>query len=300
MNNANDVNVTPLGSPKRRRFTKQFALPLLIIVFSLVIGSLNFRWRTELRSVHEYILSATEGYDDEASDIIRNSYERTYAHILPCDADAPSGKACMNKTLQYFNPSTNDDDDDNSDSIPSIPWWFQTLLRDITQNIGAYGSWHQFSTTTPSLNFCTIAKVGTTEWRNVFCQLNAQDCAPNPLQKCGKTKCAWQTKQAMPEDAPWAVFLRDPLERLLSGFLDKCYTPLTRKMEHHCEPNVIFNPEPNLKDVRGKVYPSLTDHVMDKDKQMFAAYVDVLPLKVSIVALHSMLPKSVNVGFHWY
>lgn len=306
-----DNNDTPSSGPTRRRrpFTKVLALPLLIILLSAFIGGLNFRWRTELRSIHEFILTTNNEYyehdeEDEADDIIRKSYEKTYAHILPCDTDAPSGRICMNKTVQYFNPSNSNDiitDSSSSDAnimhnIPSIPWWFQTLLRDITQN-GAYGSWHEFSTTTPPLQFCSIEKVGTTEWRRVFCKINADECAPNPLQKCGKKKCAWQTKKEMPEDAPWAVFLRDPLERLLSGYLDKCYSNVTRKMEHHCEPNVIFNPKPNLMDRRGKEYPSLVDHLLDKDKQMFAAYVDVLPLKVCVFRRYGTISDMLSIRF---
>ena len=37
-----------------------------------------------------------------------------------------------------------------------------------------------------------------------------------------------------------AVFLRDPLERFLSAFVDKCIGSDRRLGEHHCEPNVIF------------------------------------------------------------
>lgn len=164
-----------------------------------------------------------EQEDDEATTILRRSYEQSYAHILPCDDDNPSWidgdgtskstKACMQKTLDYFlnNP--------NNETIPSIPWWFQTLLRDIQRN-GAFGYWHHFYTTEPALNFCTIGKVATTEWRKVFCKLNAEDCVANP-EACGKRNCAWRTLKEMPEGAsPWAVFLRDPLERLLSGKYD--------------------------------------------------------------------------------
>jgi len=34
---------------------------------------------------------------------------------------------------------------------------------------------------------------------------------------------------------------------------------------------------------KGKPYPDLLHHLEDKDKQMFGAYVDVLPLKVSAI-----------------
>ena len=88
----------------------------------------------------------------------------------------------------------------------------------------------------------------------------------------------------MPEAAPWAVFLRDPLERLLSGFLNKCYTAWSRKAENNCEPNIAFNAQPDMTDEKGGKYPSLMEHLEGKDKHMFAAYVDVLPLKVRSLA----------------
>jgi len=219
-------------------------------------------------------------YEDEANSIIRRSYEKSYAHIIPCDDDFPatttnpsSGKACMKKTLDYFNTPN----PDGNSTIPSIPWWFQTLLRDIQTN-GAYGSWHHFYTTMPPLNFCTIGKVGTTEWRKIFCRLNDDDCIADP-KACGKKQCVWRTTKQMPEGAPWAVFLRDPLERLLSGFLNKCHTPLQRRRENHCEPNFVFNPLTETTDGKNIQAPSLIEHLDDKDKQFFAAYVDVLPLK---------------------
>ena len=152
--------------------------------------------------------------DDKADAIIQRSYAKSYAHILPCDKDRPSRKSCIQKTVDYFNtPNAGG----NYTHVPSIPWWFQTLLRDLPTS-GAYGFWHHFSTTEPTFNFCTIGKVATTEWRRVFCKLNADDCkVPG---SCGKRGCSWRTKKEMPENAPWAVFLRDPLERLLSG--EKC------------------------------------------------------------------------------
>mmetsp|Transcript_1660 Transcript_1660/g.3676 ORF Transcript_1660/g.3676 Transcript_1660/m.3676 type:complete len:421 (-) Transcript_1660:445-1707(-) len=234
-------------------------------------------------------------FEDEANTIIRKSYEETYAHILPCEDDIrpSSGKACMQKTIDYFNTPTITKDLHNTannsstytiSTIPTIPWWFQTLLRDIPTN-GAYGFWHHFYTTQPPLNFCTIEKCGTTEWRKAFCKLNADDCLPNPFQLCGKKKCAWRTKKKMPDDAPFAVFLRDPLERLLSGFLDKCHKPFVRRKQGHCEPNVVFNPDDVVVADRGKggknngKATDLMAHLEDKDKQFFAAYLDVMPLK---------------------
>ena len=130
--------------------------------------------------------------EDEADRIIRRSFDSSYAHILPC-ADDEEGKDCMKKTVEFFNrPGLG-----NRTDVPDIPWWFQTLLRDVMTN-GAYGFWHHFYTTKPAFHFCTIGKVATTEWRKVFCELNREDCVvPNT---CGKRNCAWRTKQTMPEE----------------------------------------------------------------------------------------------------
>lgn len=238
--------------------------------------------------------------DDEADVIIQRSYANSYAHLLPCEDEGDDAKSpaavgmtselwnpklwttCMKKNLLNFNNERpvdrNSTTSTSSTPPPSIPWWLQTLLRD-TQKNGAHGFWHHFSTTSPPLHFCSIEKVATTEWRRMFCVANADDCIRDP-KRCGKKKCAWSTHKVMPENAPWAVFLRDPLERLLSGFLNKCVIARTRQVEKHCEPNIVFNARPNMMDEKGVTYPSLLEHLEGKDKQMFAAYVDVLPLKV--------------------
>ena len=219
---------------------------------------------------------------EDADTIIRRSYNQSYAHILPCE-DNPSwmkgrettniAKDCIQKTREYI----------ISQNV-TVPWWLQTLLRDITgKGGGVYSPWHHFDTTKPLLNFCTIDKVATSEWRKVFCELNKADCVNTTEGSCGRKKCTWKTFQDMPEEAPWAVFVRDPLERLLSGFLDKCYNSWIRSIQGHCEPNVIFNPREGLKNDKNALYPNLLDSIEGegRDKIMFEAYVDVMPLKVS-------------------
>ncbi|KAL7487159.1 hypothetical protein ACHAW6_012754 [Cyclotella cf. meneghiniana] len=217
--------------------------------------------------------------EDEADYIIRKSYLNSYAHLLPCD-DSTTERNCLLKTQQYFNPAT----EQERKSLPSVPWWFQTLLRDVVRN-GAYGFWHHFATTDPPIHFCSIEKVGTTEWRKVFCDLNEDEC-PNNGEKypphcfsglVGR-KCAFKTSKPLPKDAPLAVFLRDPLERLLSAFLDKCSKPVIRRNERHCEPNEVFNPDPK---VDTKALPLITN-IEQSGKQLFAAYLDTMPLKWNV------------------
>ncbi|KAL3812155.1 hypothetical protein ACHAXA_001862 [Cyclostephanos tholiformis] len=140
-------------------------------------------------------------------------------------------------------------------------------------------------------------KVATTEWRKILCLINADDCVRDP-KSCGKKKCAWMTMgKDMPEDAPWADFLRDPLERLLSVFLNKCIDPRKRRTEGHCEPNVIFNARSDLKDEKGKNYPSLMEHLEGEDKQLlFAAYLGVLPLQAIACDLRRNIHRCAFVG----
>jgi len=243
-----------------------------------------------LNPLQKTVLSSTSGgafgtiYKDEADRIIRRSFERTYAHIIPCDTT--TGKECMLETQTYFQNSN------RTAAVPIIPWWFRTLLRDVPTN-GAYGSWHHFESTKPNVHFCSIEKVATSQWREVFCDLNTDDCVQDPAY-CGKSKCTYHTSKEMPENAPWAVFLRDPLERLLSAYLNKCYNKYYRKAEEHCEPNIVFNPAEGLMNKKGKVYSNLAKHLEDRDKDMFGAFVDVMPLKWN---LH-FVPQAIICDLH--
>jgi hypothetical protein len=267
--------------------------PVRIFSYQLLclfgIAALNLAGRPPLRGFAIGGISREE--HDEADDIIRRSFANSYARLLPCHDDSDDDargrgesalwnpklwKSCVTRNLVHFNNIT------NNGTAPTIPWWLLTLLRDTTRNM-AYAPWHRFGTTNPPLNFCAIEKVGSTEWRRVFCDANADDCVRPEPKRCmafrGKN-CTMMTTRDMPADAPWAVFLRDPLERILSGFLDKCYDAKARQLQGHCEPNVLFNPRPNMTDARGKKYPSLMEHLEGKDKQFFAAYLDVLPGEV--------------------
>ena len=64
--------------------------------------------------------------------------------------------------------------------------------------------------------------------------------------------------------------------------MDKCDKPILRLHEKHCQPDVVFNPAPDMMDAKSNKYPSLLKDLDGKDKQVFAAYIDVLPLKVSV------------------
>lgn len=135
------------------------------------------------------------------------------------------------------------------------------MLRDAPTPVS--GGWHyqRASNVTDNgqaLEFCTIEKVGTKHWRKLFCHLQNKTTVV-------RTQNCWH--QAVPTDAPRAVFLRDPLERFLSAYMDKCLDPLGIT-ERHCEPNIVFLDKEN----------GLTEGLEDK-KLRFEAYVETMPLK---------------------
>mmetsp|Transcript_8224 Transcript_8224/g.16725 ORF Transcript_8224/g.16725 Transcript_8224/m.16725 type:complete len:408 (-) Transcript_8224:1037-2260(-) len=258
-----------------------FLFLILLLLTALSLHQQTTMTRSLLPSLSDSVVQQSltgQSTFGEADLIIQRSFEQSYAHILPCKKsswkamDSRIAIDCMQQTRDHI----------MSQNI-TVPWWFQTLLRDILAGGGGvYAPWHHFYTTKPPFHFCTVGKVATTEWRKVFCKLNAQDCVDDS-SSC-RRNCAWKTTQKMPAKAPWAVFVRDPLERLLSGFLDKCYNPRTRKNQGHCEPNVVFNPKKSLMNAKNKTYANLLDSldIEGQEKAMFGAYVDVLPLKWNV------------------
>ena len=197
------------------------------------------------------------------------------------------------------------------------PWWFATLLRDMPTN-GVFGPWHELTTanlaattmntddstasTSTPLKFCSIGKNGCTEWRGIFKALNAHEYCNHSNDTewknnggsnshCKESKLHTNVKldDGTIDGVPRTVFLRDPLERLLSGYLDKCVKSNIRKSQGHCEPNVVFGMD-HLQsktksaptDNMGRSIPDMTLVVNELEREMFATYVDLLPLKWNV------------------
>jgi hypothetical protein len=154
------------------------------------------------------------------------------------------------------------------------------MLRDaIDQKSGLFGSWHYVRIENPPMNFCSIEKVACTEWRAMGCALN---------KNMGSNDCSPPTRGKPGQDAPRAVFLRDPLERFLSGFMNKCVNPGNRKLEKHCEPKAIyFSDHMERTDESPE---NLVEELLIDPRVMFEAYVDTIPLKWN---LH-FFPESLN------
>lgn len=186
------------------------------------------------------------------------------------------------------------------------PWWFHTLLRDIvTKPSGLHGGWHLLYFPKPAnFNLCLIEKAGTKEWRRMQCKFFHKDLdilknmTPREASNCylqtpGMNQRDSQSKQI--------IFLRDPLERFLSGFLDKCVRD-KRATGIHCEPLVVFKKSSGVVD---EFIPEYKTGVSFDASKLFEIYVDTFPLRWNIHffpqslfcgGLYSELPKYDFVG----
>ena len=109
------------------------------------------------------------------------------------------------------------------------PWWFQTMMRDAEKNSELHSSFHLLQFPDPHrLQMCIMPKVGTKNWRRAHCHAITGNATHEHVFVCFR-------KQKYFPHSQRGVFLRDPLERFLSGFLDKCLSP-RRTLEPHCEP----------------------------------------------------------------
>jgi hypothetical protein len=201
-----------------------------------------------------------------ARDIVNEAYESTYIIFDEACHEGESFTLCVARLhslprlpppARYQNTTLDLDEEKNTNASSNnyrYPWWFETMLRDANEKNVLFGQWHFVRIENPPMQFCSIEKVACSEWRGIGCALN---------KKIGSTNCLPPTSGKPQEDAPRGVFLRDPLERFLSGFMDKC---MKSRDEKHCEPQSIY-------------YSDLAEELMIDPRVMFEAYVDTLPLK---------------------
>lgn len=192
-----------------------------------------------------------------ARHIVERAYNKTYKVLVDqCSDTSMSMRECIKAWHQQKT---------------DYAWWFETMLRDAAfPGSGLFGYWHlqNLQSSSHTVQFCNMEKVACTEWRALRCLLDGYNSTT-------KT-CANQKPQPTPPKLR-AVFLRDPLERFLSGFINKC---LQHTWEGHCEPQAIHRPElqtPNSK--RTDAVPPLVQELAIHNHRYFEAYVDTIPLK---------------------
>ncbi len=208
-----------------------------------------------------------------AEDIVQKAYNSTFANIVKrCPKEIVSFRRCMLQSYQ--------EDVENAPSggaaSPEVfqHWWFRTMVRD-AYNLENHKkgsllwikSFHVATASNPNVSMCLIEKIGTKQWKQVFRHINGKKYQSNGIIDLPDTS---------KEGYPSIVFFRDPLERFLSAYLDKCVDKNHRVNEKHCEPNQLFNP-----NIQSREEKELTMGLSfeDHQKEMFAAYVDVMPLR---------------------
>lgn len=173
------------------------------------------------------------------------------------------------------------------------PWWVRTLLRDATTaSKSLLGPWHMMSSRNPlPTAMCAIEKVGTEEWRKFMCMLNrapehrsscsvgCEDCFSEmevaaralgldlgPAQAPTPSEELLHAMHGRSDAATFAV-VRDPLERFVSGYIDKCEE---QTVEGHCEPLRLYMNGTNS---------SGTLHEVASERMQVGAYVSTFPLE---------------------
>ena len=176
----------------------------------------------------------------KAAEIVHRSFNSSFLHLT---SNCSTSNAIMMCCRQPF---------------PHTPWWFQTMMRDFKWT----SHWHAQSARTVTesggdVSMCAMEKIGIKHWKELFCQF--QNRSSGPGRSC-------HPKPPVSREASKFVFLRDPLERFLSAFIDKCER---RPREGHCEPTIVFTDHQN----------KLTEKLLHNKKLLFEAYVDAMPLK---------------------
>ena len=218
-----------------------------------------------------------------ANTIVERAYTHTFGQIVnSCNKDQKL-KDCFQK---YYNRITARHEYGGT-TVPSGTaghWWFQSMVRDAfdleptsSYRSGLSQHWHTAQAIEPNITMCLIEKVGTKSWREVFIDLN-KDYSPSydlPLRHNMNSSDLIDLPVPR-ESSPSFVFLRDPLERFLSAYLDKCVDS-SHRVEKHCMPNEIFDTE--SEETRSSI-ELMKGFSFDRNKKtMFAAYVDVMPLR---------------------
>jgi hypothetical protein len=126
---------------------------------------------------------------------------------------------------------------------------------------------------------CLIDKVATKQWRQVWTivskttkQVHAKAWDQVYLEANSREKLFAVMPPA--EETFRVVFLRDPLERFLSAFLDKC-VGVNNRREGYCWPKRVYYNE-NDSDENDYTTRGLTP------QQQFAQFVSVMPLQWNI------------------
>lgn len=212
--------------------------------------------------------------------IIRKTFDQTYGKLMATHCPKTKmARTCYqnflqdqsNATLSSSNRNGNQivRSNDNEEDPAALPWWFRTLLAESA--IVASEWWQMLCTKgNPHLRQCQLPKVGSKQWSK-FMHLMNEEGWKHADDKIFKYSWNYRGRNWK---GPKFVVLRDPLERYLSGFLDKCVG--SNVWQGHCEPKAVFtdgsyDPEKNsIKDIKSD------------QRVLFDAFVHTSPLKWNV------------------
>ena len=225
-------------------------------------------WKIKLENK---LINMEPNNNDVAHKIVTKSFLKTYIHLIKrCPPTVTHNDNSINMNLKDCMKNLYSDIDN---AMPLPPWWFKTLLRDGTDyktRTGLHGPWHYLFDN--EISMCTIEKVSSTQWRKVFCKLNNSNKTKDVCRPDDNNDVVTKRKKF--------VFLRDPLERFLSAYIDKCINNI--RNQSHCSPQIIFQNDDNSTN------NNLLNGISNNKKYNFSSYVDVMPLHWNV----HFLPQS--------
>jgi len=191
-----------------------------------------------------------------AESIVRKSFDATYARLL--DTDCTHNKTimagkCYREILRNHTNATD----------VALPWWFRTLLEESAKITSQW--WMTLKSFDPPLRQCQLPKVGSKQW-SIFMHIMNNDTRRDVDGK--NISYSWN-ERGRNDAGPKFVVLRDPLERYLSAFLDKCVDP-GQQWQKHCEPLPVF---------QGQIGKGWMKEIKADGRVFFDAYVHSSPLK---------------------
>lgn len=211
--------------------------------------------------------------------IIEKTFYDTYSILLEKCPINTINKESFTLCLSRINLDNNNNATNSNKQSNNLPWWFHTMIRDAkSYNIGLDGEWHTLTSNEPhNIRMCSIEKVASSQWRRLFCALNNQTTDYYSPKICEPEEISPSSKNVQDNVATSSssfVFFRDPLERFLSGYINKCLSEQFRTKEKHCEPHALFEDFHSENSVLNKLTTN--------KKQLFAAYVDSMPYKWNV------------------
>jgi len=261
-----------------KRYSMQRLFGFILLILLIFVVKIIFRFNHE-SAMRMPLRSPSK--QDVAQAIVEQTYKDTFAHIVENCPNSMKHKECC---LRFYNLDTEATPNNNSTMNHTAQhWWFRSMIRD-AYNLEKSerpsrlddNTFHVAQTSNPNVSMCKIEKIGSSTWSKVFRQLNNNKVG-NKLQS-GKGPI--MDLPGSKEESPSVVIFRDPLERFLSAYIDKCVTSFRRtgEIENHCEPSIIFNEKEKKSTKSSREF--VKGFVFEKDhKAMFSAYVDIMPLK---------------------